>query len=125
MKELRLANGLVGFHFLNFNLIGDCFLYTNSSGRLQYYIGGEVVTLAHLPFPCYLLGFVPREDRLFLIDKTYNIISYKLLLNILEYQTAVVRKDFDSANSILPTIPKTELTGVARFLESQVTSFSI
>ncbi|CAN0258147.1 unnamed protein product, partial [Hapterophycus canaliculatus] len=34
-------------------------------------------------------------------------------------QTAVVRKDFETANSILPSIPKTEYTAVARFLESQ------
>ena len=34
-------------------------------------------------------------------------------------QTAVVRKDFETANSILPSIPKTEYTAVARFLETQ------
>ena len=99
--------------------VGECFLYTNNSGKLEYYIGGEVMSLVHLNYPLYLLGYVPREDRIFLIDKTYNIISYKLLLNILEYQTAVVRKDFDTANVILPSIPKPELPAVARFLESQ------
>ena len=99
--------------------VGDCFLYTNEAGKLQYFVGGEVMTLCHLTVSCYLLGFVPREDRIFLIDKTYNIISYKLLLSVLEYQTAVVRKDFDAANAILPNIPKSELPAVARFLESQ------
>lgn len=34
-------------------------------------------------------------------------------------QTAVVRKDFETANSILPSIPKSEYTAVARFLETQ------
>ncbi|CAM5998694.1 unnamed protein product [Sphagnum balticum] len=99
--------------------IGDCFLYTNNSGKMQYFVGGEVMTLCHLNHAMYLLGFVPREDRIFLIDKTYNVISYKLLLSVLEYQTAVVRKDFETANAILPSIPKTELLAVARFLESQ------
>ena len=28
--------------------VGDCFLYTNSAGRLNYYVGGEVMTLCHL-----------------------------------------------------------------------------
>jgi coatomer subunit beta' len=99
--------------------VGDCFLYTNGAGKLEYYVGGEVMTLCHLNHHMYLLGFVPKEDRVFLIDKTYNIVSYKLLLCVLNYQTAVVRKDFEVANSILPSIPKSELAAVAKFLESQ------
>jgi coatomer subunit beta' len=99
--------------------VGDCFLYTNGSGKLNYYVGGEVMTLCHLNYPMYLLGFVPKEDRVFLIDKAYNVVSYKLLVSVLNYQTAVVRKDFEAANSILPSIPRSELNAVARFLESQ------
>lgn len=99
--------------------VGDCFLYTNGSGKLNYYVGGEVMTLCHLNYPMYLLGYVPKEDRVFLIDKAYNVVSYKLLVSVLNYQTAVVRKDFDSANAILPSIPKSEHNAVARFLESQ------
>jgi hypothetical protein len=34
-------------------------------------------------------------------------------------QTAVVRKDFGVANALLPNIPESELSNVARFLESQ------
>lgn len=39
--------------------IGDCFLFTNRNQRLNYYIGGEVVTLAVLERRMYLLGYVP------------------------------------------------------------------
>ena len=99
--------------------VGDCFLYTNGSGKLHYFVGGEVMTLCHLNSTVYLLGFVPKEDRVFLIDKAYNVLSYKLLLSVLNYQTAVVRRDFDTANAILPSIPKSEHNAVARFLESQ------
>jgi len=38
---------------------------------------------------------------------------------VLNYQTAVVRKDFDTANAILPSIPKGEHNAVAVFLEAQ------
>eukprot|EP00957_Ditylum_brightwellii_P137850 10510440-Ditylum_brightwellii.AAC.1 len=41
------------------------------------------------------------------------------MLAVLQYQTAVMRGDFDSANQLLPAIPETEYTTVARFLESQ------
>lgn len=28
--------------------VGDCFIYTNSVNRLNYYVGGEIVTISHL-----------------------------------------------------------------------------
>ncbi len=28
--------------------VGDCFIYTNAVNRLNYYVGGEIVTIAHL-----------------------------------------------------------------------------
>ena len=93
---------------------GECFLYTNSAGKLNYLVGGEVMTLCHLSHPMYLLGYVPKEDRAFLVDKTYNVHSYKLLLSMLSYQSAVVRQDFVTANSLLPLIPKSEYPAVAR-----------
>ena len=52
--------------------VGDCFLFTNGAGKLNYYVGGEVMTLVHMDHPMYLLGYVPREDRLFLIDKVIH-----------------------------------------------------
>lgn len=39
---------------------------------------------------------------------------------MLEYQTAVMRRDFESANAILKTIPESQCTRVAHFLEKQV-----
>ena len=28
--------------------VGDCFMYTNTVNRLNYYVGGEIVTISHL-----------------------------------------------------------------------------
>ena len=28
--------------------VGDCFIYTNNLNRLNYYVGGEIVTISHL-----------------------------------------------------------------------------
>jgi coatomer subunit beta' len=99
--------------------VGDCFIYTNSVNRIQYYVGGEIVTVSHLDRTMYLLGYVPKENRLYLGDKELNISSYCLLLSVLEYQTAVMRRDFDIADRVLPTIPKEHRTRVAHFLEKQ------
>lgn len=99
--------------------VGDCFLYTNAGGRLNYYVGGEVMTLSHLEQKMYMLGYLPRENLVFLMDKMKNVYSYTVSLVMLEYQTAVVRRDFETANAILPKIPQDQMDYVARFLESQ------
>ena len=68
----------------------------------------------------YLLGYIPKDNRLYLGDKELNIVSYSLLLSVLEYQTAVMRRDFDTADKVLPTIPRDQRSRVAHFLEKQV-----
>ncbi|CAG2069428.1 unnamed protein product, partial [Timema podura] len=88
--------------------VGDCFIYTNGVNRINYYVGGEIVTISHLDRTMYLLGYVPRDNRLYLGDKELNIVSYSLLLSVLEYQTAVMRGDFETADKVLPTIPRSQ-----------------
>ena len=48
----------------------------------------------------YLLGYIPADNRLYLGDKELNVVSFSLLLSVLEYQTAVMRKDFDTADKV-------------------------
>lgn len=67
----------------------------------------------------YLLGYMAKENRLYLGDKELNVVSYSLSLSVLEYQTAVMREDFQAAMKILPSIPKEQRTRVAHFLEKQ------
>jgi len=67
----------------------------------------------------YLLGYIPKDNRLYLGDKELNIVSFSLLLSVLEYQTAVMRRDFETADKVLPTIPREHRTRVAHFLEKQ------
>ncbi|KAE9414600.1 hypothetical protein Angca_007695, partial [Angiostrongylus cantonensis] len=99
--------------------IGDCFIFTTSLNRLNYYVGGEIVTIAHMDRPLYLLGYMAKESRVYAVDKELNVVSYKLLLCVLEYQTAVMRRDFETADKVLTTIPKEQRTRVAHFLEKQ------
>ncbi|XP_030258187.1 coatomer subunit beta' [Sparus aurata] len=99
--------------------VGDCFIFTSSLNRLNYYVGGEIITVAHLDRTMYLLGYIPKDDRLYLGDKELNVISFSLLLSVLEYQTAVMRRDFGTADKVLPTIPKEQRIRVAHFLEKQ------
>ncbi|KAG5415970.1 hypothetical protein IGI04_003537 [Brassica rapa subsp. trilocularis] len=99
--------------------VGDCFIYNNSSSKLNYCVGGEVTTMYHLDRPMYLLGYIANQSRVYLVDKEFNVIGYTLLLSLIEYKTLVMRGDLDKANEILPTIPKEQLNNVAHFLESR------
>ncbi|MBA0565315.1 hypothetical protein Golob_010199, partial [Gossypium lobatum] len=99
--------------------VGDCFIYNNSSWRLNYCVGGEVTTMFHLDRPMYLLGYLASQSRVYLIDKEFNVMGYTLLLSLIEYKTLVMRGDLERANEILPLIPKEHLNSVARFLESR------
>ncbi len=67
----------------------------------------------------YILGYIPADNRLYLSDKELHVVSFQLLLSVLEYQTAVMRRDFETADRVLPTIPKEQRTRVAHFLEKQ------
>ncbi|KAK4427513.1 Coatomer subunit beta'-1 [Sesamum alatum] len=99
--------------------VGDCFIYNNSSWRLNYCIGGEVTTMFHLDRPMYLLGYLANQSRVYLIDKEFNVMGYTLLLSLIEYKTLVMRGDLERANEVLPSIPKEHHNSVARFLESR------
>jgi len=105
--------------------VGDCFIYINNTGRLNYSVGGNIQNLVHLDTSAAgtskhrILGYLAKEDRVYLVDKSLNISSHKVMLAVLQYQTAVMRGDFDAANELLPSIPESEYTTVARFLESQ------
>ncbi|XP_020244249.1 coatomer subunit beta'-1-like isoform X2 [Asparagus officinalis] len=99
--------------------VGDCFIYNNASGRLNYCVGGEVTTMFHLDRPMYLLGYLASQSRVYLIDKEFNVMGYTLLLSLIEYKTLVMRGDLDRASDVLQSIPKEHHNSVARFLESR------
>lgn len=50
------------------------------------------------------------------------VFCFSLLLSVLEYQTAVMRGDFETADKVLPTVPSQYRTRVAHFLEKQVSN---
>jgi len=51
-----------------------------------------------------------------------NVVSYYLPVSVLEYQTAILREDFEMAEKILPKVPLDQRSKIARFLEAQGTS---
>lgn len=99
--------------------VGECFIYTTSTSRLHYCVGGEVIVLHHLDTTMYMLGYLAKENRIYLMDKDFNIYSFSLLQALLEFQTQVTRGDVQVALDVLPLIPEDHHNKCARFLESK------
>ncbi|KAK7420541.1 Coatomer subunit beta' [Neonectria punicea] len=99
--------------------VGDCFIYTNSTNRLNYLVGDQTYTVSHFDKSMYILGYIQRDSRIYLADKDVGVTSFSLSLPVLEYQTLVLREDMETAAELLPTIPQDQLNKIARFLEGQ------
>lgn len=69
--------------------VGDCFIYTNSTNRLNYLVGDQTHTVSHFDKSMYILGYIQRDSRIYLADKDVNVTSFALSLPVLEYQTLV------------------------------------
>jgi coatomer subunit beta' len=98
---------------------GECLIYTNAQNRIQYLVGEQTYTINHSDNELYLLGYLPSLGRVYLVDKSVSIYSFSLNLSVVEYQTAILRKDFEGAEEILHTVPVDQRNRVARFLEAQ------
>jgi coatomer subunit beta' len=48
----------------------------------------------------YLLGYWSTANRLYLTDKDLNIVSYQLHTSVIEYQTTVMKGDFEAADKV-------------------------
>lgn len=99
--------------------VGDCFIYTNSTNRLNYLVGDQTYTISHFDQPMYILGYLPRDGRIYLSDKDVNVVSFSLSLSMVEYQTVVLRGDMETAAELLKEVPQDQMNKVARFLEGQ------
>ncbi|OMH82689.1 Coatomer subunit beta', partial [Zancudomyces culisetae] len=99
--------------------IGGCLIYTNAANRLNYLVGGQCFTIAHFANPMQLLGYISRNNCVYLVDKDYGVVGYSLPLAMIEYQTAILRRDLESAASLLPDVPSEMRPRLARFLEAE------
>lgn len=98
--------------------IDNCFVYLNADLKLCYLLGKKPTVITRLQKKMVLLGYVQNLNKLFLMDKGLSIYCYDLNYNLIQYQQAVLLKNLESAQKILPLIPKELHLKVAKFLES-------
>ena len=98
--------------------LSECFLYTTSANKLNYCLGGKSMTLVHLDKKMFILGYIPQQNRLYLMDSDRGVVSFMVMLSFIEYQIAVVQEDFDKAEAIFPSIPENYHNKCAKFLDN-------
>ncbi|QEU62164.1 Sec27 [Kluyveromyces lactis] len=101
--------------------VGDVFIFTTPTNRLNYFVGGKIYNLAHFDKQMYLLGYLPRDDKVYLADKDIHVYGYELSIDVLEFETLVLRGELAEAkSSVLPNVQgKENLLKISRFLEGQ------
>jgi coatomer subunit beta' len=63
----------------------DCFVFVNNKGSISYLIGNKILKLTNTDKKYFILGYDGKQNRLYLIDKALNIVSYSLLLSLINY----------------------------------------
>ena len=66
----------------------------------------------------FLLGYDAKANRLYLVDKHFQIIVYNLLLPVVNYQSAILNDDEHGAELFFKDIPESHYGKLARFLEA-------
>jgi coatomer subunit beta' len=66
----------------------------------------------------YIMGYDGKQNKLYLVDKNFNVYSYQLLLQIVNYQSAILNDDLHGAEIYFKEIPESQYSKIAKFLES-------
>jgi len=97
--------------------ISDCFFFTNQNGKLNYSVNGKVFNHSSTDRLKFILGYIQSQNRLYLVDKQFNIVSFEVLYTIAEYQSAIAAQDFDKASEVESHIDVKYHDKLARFLD--------
>ena len=66
----------------------------------------------------YIMGYDGKQNRLYMVDKKFNIYSYSLMLGVVNYQAAILSGELDQAKKLFTDIPDTYYSKIAKFLEN-------
>ena len=87
-------------------------------GHIYYMIGQKTMKMVNADRKQYILGYDGKQNRLYMIDKNFNVSSYSLLLSVVNYQSAILNEDIHGAELYFKDIPDTYYNKLAKFLES-------
>ena len=78
--------------------VGDCLVYVSGNNRLNYTVGGQIMTVAHLDRKLLMLGYLSKFGLAILLDIKQRVVTYAVNQAVLRYQTLVLRGEEVSAS---------------------------
>jgi coatomer subunit beta' len=102
---------------INGFFIDDIFVFENSKNKISYTINEKVFNITTLSNRFFLLGYLESTNKLYLINKDLQLISYSFPYSFIKYQMAILDKDFTLAEKLLEKIPDSFNESVFKFLE--------
>lgn len=117
-EALDVLSDPVGDRVKRGQFIGDVFLFVNHENQAKYFLGGDIQFLQHIEKGYRFLGFVSKQNKIYFMNQKRNIVTIDLNLNLLRYQTAVIRGDLETAEELLNSneIPEELYDELSRFL---------
>ena len=97
--------------------IGDVFVYQNIKKKINYAINGKTFSISTLSNNFYMLGYLPSTNKLYFLNKQFQLTSYDFPEAFAYYQMAILEKNNDKANKLFKNIPEVFLEKVIVFLE--------
>ena len=78
----------------------EVFVFVNNKNKLNYAIEEKIFSITTLNNNYLLLGYLASTPRVYLMDKSYNLVSYAFPASFVNYQMAILKKDFQSADKV-------------------------
>ena len=108
-------------------IANDAFVFTTTKGKLNYLIGDKIINHALIDKKMFVLGYVPQQNRIYLVNKTLKMTSYELLSSVIQAQREIVDTrpglttqdpEYGKLKEIIENVPENQKGKIAKFLES-------
>lgn len=97
--------------------VDEVFLFLNNKNKINYAIEDKIFPVTTLNSNYFLLGYLASSNKIYLMNKNFNLISYTFPLSFVNYQMAIMKKKFEQADKLFTQIPPEYLERVTNFLE--------
>ena len=72
----------------------------NTKNKINYAIEDKIFPITTLNNNYSLLGYLPSINKILLINKSFQLVSYNFPQSFINYQVAILKKDFETASKV-------------------------
>ncbi len=97
--------------------IDNVFVYQTGKNKINYCINEKIFNITTLSSNYYILGYLEATSKIYLMNKSFQLISYSLPYSFIMYQIAILSKKYDKADNFFSKIPESFHERVILFLQ--------